>query len=399
MKYPGLYLAALLFGVSPAAQSALTESRALETGMNQERIQTLLDARRTEAEGQRDSIGRWNNPEVEYARETLDLPGGESEEAIWQLSQRIDLAGVSRTQRKAADHAFQADEQRLNMERRRWRAEIRQRFYTLLAAKQRADSLQRYQQRLDELASIIGKRLARGEASRYDRLRIDQERTLVTGDFREASADYQSARASLFDLLNIAPEPVAGSLLPPSPEYENTETPVAGHPRLRALSAARDSARLEASAARREGWPRLTLGVGRKTLEEPGLEADGNVVLVGVELPLFDRGSGEARAADSRAARLRAELSLQHQALENAWRSAREKLKAQRTSAVELRASLEREDGTLTAIAETAYRAGEITIMELIDAYRTEMGTRQSYIDRALDARLTYIQLQRLRGN
>ena len=53
----------------------------------------------------------------------------------------------------------------------------------------------------------------------------------------------------------------------------------------------------------------------------------------------------------------------------------------------------------LGMIAEAAYGGGAINIMELIDAYRTELDTWRTFIDRALDARETFIQLQRLRGD
>ena len=57
-------------------------------------------------------------------------------------------------------------------------------------------------------------------------------------------------------------------------------------------------------------------------------------------------------------------------------------------------------DGTqgLTAIAQAAYQSGEAGLLELLDAYRTELDFSTTALDLALRARLAHIELETLSG-
>jgi hypothetical protein len=52
----------------------------------------------------------------------------------------------------------------------------------------------------------------------------------------------------------------------------------------------------------------------------------------------------------------------------------------------------------LAAIAEESYRAGEISVMALIDAHSSELALQIEQLERARAARNTYIQWQELTG-
>lgn len=123
------------------AQAGLSEAAAIERGMAQPRVRALLEARLEQAEGERRTAGRWENPEVEYSQENLGLPSGRSEESIWWLRQRLHLSGSKRLERDAATRARDAARARVAMDRRQWRTRIRQRFHDALAARIRVKYL------------------------------------------------------------------------------------------------------------------------------------------------------------------------------------------------------------------------------------------------------------------
>jgi cobalt-zinc-cadmium efflux system outer membrane protein len=54
--------------------------------------------------------------------------------------------------------------------------------------------------------------------------------------------------------------------------------------------------------------------------------------------------------------------------------------------------------GDLSRTAETAYRAGEGGILELLDAYRTELDAELAALELELRARLARIELDELSG-
>lgn len=385
-----------LFLVIASPAHALTEAQAVERAMSAGNIQTLLEAGRTEAEGRIKAAGRWDNPEIEYSQEGLESPNGDSEERFWWLRQRLELAGSKGLQRDAAREQAQAGYARTALRRRDLVRDVRSRFYDALAAEETVQTLARYQARLKELASFVQQRVAAGDASRYDQLRLEQELALVEGDALTARADANAAREQLLALIGGEAGELTGAVLPPDIADPPLEQALRDHPLLQALEAESESQALTAEAARREAWPEVTVGIGRREADEPSFEADGNTFSLGVEIPLFDRGSGEAQIASSRARQRRSEYALAAAQLRADFRSTRQRLEAQRRAAIGLQSAVS--DGSLAAIAESAYGAGEVSIMELIDAHRTALATRQAFVKRALDARNTFIQLQHLRG-
>lgn len=391
-------LSALFFFLlcSLALQAAeLTEEQALQRGMV--RLQEIFDAQRHEALGRAAAAGRWDNPEIEYSREGLDLSDGDSEERLFWLRQRVDFSGRKGLQRDAARQQAQADIARAELDFRELQANIRLRFYRALAAAAETDITQGYRKRLEQLTEFTRERFEAGDVSRYDLMRLERELALIDSEWLQASAAARATRQQLLAFIGGESAKPAGPLLPPPTDEVNIEDLLRGHPRLQALQAEAESESLSAAAARRKQWPEFTLGVGRREVAEPGFEADGNALSLGVEVPIFDRGNGEAKAATSRARQRRLEYELAAITLAADLRSALESLEAQRQAAQGLEQALTDDASSLSAIANEAYQAGELSTMELIDAYRSEMELRRRFIARALDARLTFIEIQRLR--
>ena len=142
----------------------------------------------------------------------------------------------------------------------------------------------------------------------------------------------------------------------------------------------------------------MTLSVGRKELSEPGIELDGNTFAVGVEIPLFDRGQGHDQVAQSRAYQLQADQAILQRQLRADVDGLKTALRSHHQSASELARLNVDEQSSLSYLAEISYQAGELTVMELLDAYQSDLATAQRLIEVSLQARLSYIQLQQLHG-
>lgn len=387
----------LLASGQAVADTPLTEQEAVQLGLQHPEVAARWDANTDIAEGQLESAGRWANPEVEYSREALELPSGDSEENTWSIRQRLNLAGVPGLTRKAARHQLRASDLRNDHARREWAADIRLHFYQALAAQREADLIADWHRRLTELTKAIEQRVEAGDASRYDHTRFRQELALLTGERLSTRAHATSARDRLAQRIGDGQRPLTGRLLPP-PRTPEDSSAVALSPLLQALSAETESAELRAEAAQRRRWPELTLGVGRKEIVEPGFQADGNVISIGIEIPLFDRHSGQARTQRGHAQQQRAELALARAELTTRLHSLQRDLAAEQASAAALRESIDASPESLSDIAESSYAAGELSIAELIDAHRSELNTRRALIQRELEARTTFIQLTLLTG-
>ena len=394
--WQGTCLAFLLSGAAAAAP--LTEIEAVKRGLAHPDVRATLAARLDIAAGNAAAAGRWTTPEIEYSEETLGLAAGDSKErSIW-VRQRLNIAGVHGLERDAAERLQLAEISRNEIAEREIAADIRRLFHAALAADTELNTVIAWQSRLEELIIAVERRVNAGDASRYDHLRLQRELALLRGDALDAQATAESARDRLFSRIGGQETELQGSLLPPPPDMTMVAELVGDHPLLRVLDAEAASASLSAKAAGRESWPEITLGLGRRDMAEPNFDSDGNLVMLAVEVPLFDRGDGNKFAAESRARRLEAERTLVASRLAADARAILRELEAHRQAALALQANDPQADA-LAAIAESAYAEGEIGVMELVDAHRTDLAAQREAIARSHAARESYIELQSLRGN
>lgn len=370
----------------------------MERGMAQTDIRDMFAARLGVASGRTAAAGRWSNPEIEYSRESLDEPDGRSDEDFLWIRQRLNVAGVHGLERDAARRLQAAEAARVRFAEREVARDIRRLFYTALATEQELHALESWRVRLEQLSTSVERRVSAGDASRYDQLRLARELVLLRAETTTLEASAESARDQLFSLIGGEPVALAGTLLPPSADDTAATDVVAGHPLLAALDAEAGSAGLSARAAARKAWPELTVGVGRHELDAPGMNLDGNLLMLGIEVPIFDRGDGEQFAAESRSLELQAERNLAASRLAAEARGALRRIEVRRQAALMLMPD-EAEADSLSRIAERAYAEGEIGVMELIDAHRADLAAQREAIAHAHGARESWIELQTLGGN
>lgn len=392
MRRIALHLALLAM---PALAAALSEEQAVREGLAQARVTTLIEARRAAAEGMASSVGHWENPELEYSEESLRLPGDDSSDQFLWLRQRFNVGGARGLERRAARWHLVGQYARIELERRALVAEIRSLYYDVVAARQSLNAQRDWHARLKQLVRAVEARQQAGDAARYDAVRLRQELVLLSARVLEADANLESAQEALFHLIDVEPVDLTGGLLPPA-------APVAelldDHPTLRALFSDASSADTRAKAARRDAWPDVTLGIGRREFQEGEIDARGGMIAIGVEVPLFNRSQGKIQAAESEARALQAEASLVRSRLQAQVGEARRLLEVRRAAAYDLKREIDNDGGSLSAMAEAAYAAGEIDVMALIDAHRTELAMASEITAFARAARAAYIQLQYLSG-
>jgi outer membrane protein TolC len=386
-----LLLAPLL--VAAAAPEPLTEAEAVERAVARPEVERFLRARADAARGRADAAGRWANPELEYAREGLDEPGGDSTDEFLWLRQRLNPAGARGLERQAAAETLAAEHARVDLARRDLVREVRERYHDAVAEDRRRAAHRAFRGRLDELVRTVEARAEAGEAAPYDALRLRRALAVAAGDAQLAEAEAAAARSRLAALVGEdAPTP-AGPLLPPPAD---AVTGGADDPRLRALESASRAAELRARAASRDAWPDLVLGVGVREFEQGGQRFEGGLVSIGIEVPVFDRNRGEIDAARADAIALDAERDLALRRFDAEAAAATERLAAARAASIALHSDAEADAGTVERIAEAAWSAGELDVLALIDAHRSSLDARLRAIDHAGAARDAYIQLQYL---
>jgi cobalt-zinc-cadmium efflux system outer membrane protein len=393
--------AAVVLPASARAQTViLTESEALaQLGSESARVR----AARAPADVARADLlaaARWPNPRVTFNREAV---AGIAENLL-MVSQVLPITGRRRLDASAATARVEASSSRADDQVRRVRADLRLAFTDLWAAQERERELARSRDRLDELAGILGRREAAGEAAGFDRLRAEREVLDLDASRAMAAAERAQAQAILTGFLagprgTTAIEAVRPAA--PDPMLPTVDELVARADTSRgdliALARDLDAAGFAERAAGRRVVPEPEVVAGTKTSNAAGGDV-GSIISVHVTLPLFDRARPERAMAQARARQARAEADVLRQAIRAqvaAWRAA---VAERRALAGRHRAALGAGTAEIERIAQVSYDAGERGILELLDAYRTGSSARirQAELDAAV--RQAEIELEFVSG-
>lgn len=382
---------------SAADDVLLTERDAVAAALARPEYRVAERGRLAIAESDLDEARLLPNPIISLERE-----GGESTETALRLSQPLDVSGRRSLRKQAAQSRLDATGLDLQHRRLQTAAEVRLAFAEALHIDQLRDVQDNWRRRIDGAAAIVERLTSAGEASGYDRRRIERERQTAVAHLAVTHASRLRAREQLAGLIG-RPETqlglLLGNLIPgPPPAIEELRTQLAQRPDLVGLQSQVQAFEYESRAYERTRLPEVTLGLGARRIEELGGTDTGLIVGMSIPIPLFQRGQASQRRAQAQASVLRAEGALQRSAAEanltGLWRQAEEL----RTAAQSFGESTLAGSRELSRIAEAAYAGGEASLLELLDAYRTEFDAEASALDLALRARRARIELDMIVG-
>ncbi|MGM0450510.1 MAG: TolC family protein [Pseudomonadota bacterium] len=355
------------------------------------------------AEARAEQADRWPNPRLEVTQERVDAGGATTRERTYSLSQQFDFSGQQEFEAKAARARATGIRHGNDWRRVKHRSRVRQRFHAALLEQRRVEALRDALDRMDGVAAMVEERRQAGDISGYDQSRIGRERAGIQARLDQARAALQHRRESLHALLETDKRQVSqrltGELQPDLPSSLQTYMDRANQRAdLKRLQARAESAESAQRAAGRAWIPDPTLGVGFNRVKQPG--SDGGGLLFSVSLPIPAFNQGQAEAAEAAARRNEAEAGRLGRIREvrarirGLWRQTRSLIESIETFREEaLMRSRE-----LTEFAESSYGAGEIGILELLDAYSGQLDARLRVLEMAHEARVAAIELHQSSG-
>lgn len=374
-----------------AAQAPLTEAGVVERMASRGVAALRAEVRASRARAVAEAGVPHPNPSLEWEHQQAFAPNAQTQDLLWARVP-IDVSGRREAERRLQRlDALEAEIDAVVARREAVAAGLRL-FYQALGAEQRAALLTEAQQGLDEAARVATSREAAGQSSGYVAARLSLEASLGQSRVAEAELERDALRRRLLRLLGLPPDtPLEGSLA------LTNESPATGErAELRAARDAEDEVAAATRAARRAWIPRLNVSGAYNRQTGPQL-GHGYGLGLEVELPFFDRGQGaraEAEAAAEAVGRYRAALEGHVTAEAEA---AALRLRGLRTERARLAGTLDSLD-TLLRAAETGYREGERSLVELLDAQRTALAARERLSNLDLAIRLADVELRRAMG-
>lgn len=269
-------------------------------------------------------------------------------------------------------------------------------FYQAAHARLHVETLRAERDTLVRVVEVVRKRTGAGAASGYDLQRFELELAVFDDLIVSAETDLFEARTLLATLVGQPDGLVDADSaleLPTMPAEIDDAEILDGRSDYRAAKLRAESADQRGDVASR-GWiPDFGLSAGFMSSDLGDDTAFGYTIGVTFTLPIFDRGG--AAGARARASKRIAEadarvIEVQVPAAVTARRETLARRIAQAKDVVS--EQLSRLDDLLRA-AETAYREGEGSVVELLDAYQTARDTRLRDLELRRDARLAEIDL------
>jgi cobalt-zinc-cadmium efflux system outer membrane protein len=400
----GLSCVALAAGCgSAAAGEALDVERYVEIVLRSHPSAAQASGLQAAAEAEQTVARLFPDPVFEYSRGTgrsTDGTGSSARETGYSLSQTIPWPGTFSAGIRAGDRA--ADGLRAGADAVRWELEVaaREAFARLEGSRSMLDIARAAEEDARSLRDLVARRAELGESRESDRIKaavewLRQQRNLTAAE-RGAGAIETIVRTLAVETL---PHPLEIKVTthPPLPALDRDAIAarlVERNPRARAARAEAERQNALLSAARRGRMPDL----GLTLFQENEIDREGDGVLLGIRLPLWNanrgdiaraRSAAEVSGAEAGSVRisLAAELEGRLRDLQIAGEQARlldSELLPAATRSVEL--------------ARFSYEEGETSLLDLLDAQRTYRDTQREAIEAHLSLALALTEVQRLVG-
>jgi len=391
----------LIFSVMPAwagtSSKMLSEQDAIRMGLDRPEIKDQMQSRTTLAESDIVEAETWANPEFSYEQENMNEGSEDLYERNYMLSQEFSISGQRSIQVEAARQRLGAEAGYIEQWRLEKTAEIKQKFYEVLYRQEVMEVYKQMRSAMDSLEMVMQERKKAGDISGYDLGRLKQEKSFLVAEQSQALAEQKrfiyefSSYIGLSDNTALEWPGVSGKLFPQedSRSLESLLEQAAGQPGLMAMKLQAKAYETDERHAKRSWIPDLTLGIGYKDTDEE----DGDAVIFGASLPipLFDRNKASLKRAKAGRQQLQSDYRLalteKKGAIRGLWYQ-----DSELTDAVNLLDCAECD--ALLETAKIAYQAGEIGVLEILDAYRSSFDHEMQHLNLMREARMVRIELE-----
>jgi cobalt-zinc-cadmium efflux system outer membrane protein len=326
--------------------------------------------------------GLWPNPSLSFQRNQVNVPGGFGSENTVALVQPLRYPGEYRARRAAASSATAASGAQYEEAAGALYEELRVRYASALAARQRLDVHQSMTEAVRRAVEIGDVRFQEGDIGPFQRSRLRVALASYEDELAAAQRAYRDTRIELAYFLS--PTSHAGhhdaeeDLLtltdslryrPLDLDYEAlVETALARRGRVRSAEADIRSREETVQAERYARLPDLALTAGYRGETQPGITASGFTVGLQVGLPIFHQRQPQIRAARAARQAARHDMDISRRAVELSVHEAYESLTNYQHRIDRIAGEVLVGSDRLLEDALYIYEEGEIGLVELLDA-------------------------------
>lgn len=313
----------------------------------------------------------------------LDMP--------WHRFPRVDgaLAGLSAAQ--ATEQSFKAD----------MRAQLRLRYYDLVRRTAENRAAREDVLLMEGIRKRIALQVETGEKARFELVKADAEMLNAQKMQESAGLRVRQAHGALRAVMGVAlPDSFeiqekTHTFSAPSPLSEMREEILKSNPALQRTRAERQQLDRRLSEEKALRLPKFALRMEQD--QDP--EWRNRRVGLAMTLPLWDWRGGPVGEAAARLSQADHVMSYQTVSLTQALESAYQQYEIANAQVVALEGGIVRHAADALRIAEIAYKAGEKSFLEVMDAQRVYRAARNELITAQFELASAWTEIERLRAN
>ncbi len=364
----------------------------------------VVEAEVNARQGGLQQAGLWPNPTIEIgASNAMGKDDGKGGTDLNQFSITQPLPingrlGLKRKQAQASLKQAQADvgQQALLLE-----YEAAAVFHRLQFSQAQLQLAEQRLESADGFQHIGQRREQAGDLSRLARLRLDLVREAAKQDIASAEGEFSESLSDFKTLLNITDgTPRLGALdhFPALPPLADLEEGLDTHPALVAAQQGVEAARHGVAMARADRFadPEIWIAHERDVL---GDRRQNTIAFgVAVTVPLWDRGGGNIDAAQANRQKAQFEVNALQRQLGNQLRLNHLHLAHLIEQGEEFRSRVLEPSEEIFQLSRKGFAAGQVEILNLVDAVDTYFNARVRYLELLKEAWLEAAALRRNAG-
>ena len=397
----------LCFAALTAAGGPLTMDQAVAEAIarNRDLIAARLDIEAAQID--RVAAGLYPNPVLSYSLGNIvlgpanDQMMGVKSSAFGQTVHSVSISDVIDVWAKRNAHIRAADRgveyQRIVVEDalREVTYAVRSAFADVVREQWELQLARDTRARYDETIRLSRARFSAGDISEAELRKIELEGLRYQNDVIDGEMELDLARQKLALLMALPASALPEAVAEPAERAPALELQplvdraLRERPDVRAVLAASRRAQADLSSAKRDALPDISLGIDytHSNFQVSGDNPNSLSLTLSLPLPVFDRnqaGIGKARLEQKRAENdnVKLQLAVEHDVAEAVRKSQRARTLVQ----VFEGGMLERAE-TALKVAEKSYKAGAVSLLELLEAQRTYIETRAQYLRAKHDLR------------
>lgn len=377
----------MMFSQSPALRSATNAVDAARAAVDTARTIPnpqieVMNGTRKPRTGPTDPNAYANLKTISLTQD-LDMP--------WHRFPRVDgaLAGLSAAQ--ANEQSFRAD----------MRAQLRLRYYDLVRRTAENRVAREDVKLMEGIHKRIELQVETGEKAKFELVKANAELLNAQKMQESATLRVRQSRGALRALVGVTlPEAFevqeqTHTFAPPAPLNEVRDAVLKTNPELQRTRAERQQLDRKLSEEKSLRFPKFALRADQD--QDP--EWRSKRVGVAMNLPLWDWRGGPVGEAAAKLSQTDNQLAYQEFSLLQSLEAAYQQYDIANAQVVALEGGIVRHAANALRIAELAYKAGEKSFLDVMDAQRVYRAARNELITAQFELASAWAEIERLRAN